>query len=711
MKRFIATLTVSTLALTACQQSVTPSEPAKSDTRNIMGQTPAPKQAMVAAANPYAVEAGLEILRKGGSAVDAAIAVQTVLGLVEPQSSGIAGGAFMVLYDNKTGEVWAYDGRETAPSGVTPDLFLDENGEPMSRIKAIQSGRSTGVPGVMVMLDMAHKDYGKLDWAQGFKPGIALAEKGFEVSPRLAGLIKRAAQYGFGKDANTKAYFFHKDGTPFTVGDVRDNKPYAEALKALAKNPRALLEGPIAERIVASVQNNPVPGTLTLDDMAKHHPLKHKALCSPYRDYTVCSAQPPSSGGVAVQSILGTLNNFDMSAMGNSADGWHHFAEASFLAYADRDHYVGDPAFVEVPTEAMIDADYLKSRAALIKPDSAMKNVKAGDPAGFVRGKDATADDKGTSHFTVVDNDGLVVSVTTTVESLFGSMNMVDGFMLNNQLTDFSFRAVDKDGNRAANAVAAGKRPRSSMAPSIVFDKDGEFLFSTGSPGGSSIIAYTAKTIVGILDWDLTPQEAVELPNVIARNGSVRLEERGLDEAVIQGLEDKGHRIVRSKGEISGLHIIKRHEDGTLSGGADIRREGVARPVGTTTADGFDFNGRWQVKTLSGKNLSEEHNEMTLDIKKGDMHAQSQCVFFDVIFSTEKENLSTAPKVFKDDEIPIMCQRGWSQSENQFKKTVLEASQWQPKGYNEFTISGPDGSVTFERVIGYYKPNPYASTF
>lgn len=552
---------------------------------------------MVAAANPYAVQAGLEVLRAGGSAVDAALAVQAVLGLVEPQSSGLGGGAFMLVYDPKKAEVWAYDGRETAPAAATADLFIDpETGEPLRFFEGIASGRSTGVPGAVVMLDMAHKNYGKRPWRENLSGAIELAEKGFTVSPRLSGIIKRVgARLVLKRDDNARGYFFLEDGSELPVGSVRDNPEYAQTLRAVADNPRAILEGPIAQAILDAVRLEPLPGTMTLEDMASYQPRKTRALCSSYREHVVCGPQPPSSGGVAVQSILGMMENFDMSAIGPSALGWHIFAEASFLAYADRNKYVADPEFVKVETGDMLDKDYLRARSKLINMDSAKGEYKAGNPSAFARGKDATPESPGTSHFTIVDGEGLVVSMTTTVESIFGNQRMAAGFMLNNQLTDFSFKAVDGAGVPIANAPAGGKRPRSSMAPHIVFNPKGEFLFATGSPGGSSIIAYTAKTIIGMIDWGLTPQEAIELPNVIARRGTVKLETQGLEpeltdepermgpaarfglpEATASALEAKGHKLRRSKGEISGLHIIYRDKDGRLIGGADPRREGVA---------------------------------------------------------------------------------------------------------------------------------------
>ena len=596
MKLFSALLLGTVLTLSACSKTVAPADTVVAP-EFAVGKTQSKSAGMVAAANPLATQAGVDILKAGGSAVDAAIAVQAMLGLVEPQSSGLGGGAFMVVYDPKTAKVWAYNGRETAPAAVTPDMFLDpETDKPMRRFAGIASGISTGVPGAVVMLHKAHEDYGKLDWGPQMEPAIKVAEDGFAVSPRMAGITARMGRFVLKDNKEAREYFYLEDGkTTIPEGFIRDNQPYANTLRAIQKNPRALLEGPIAEDIIRVVQEEPLPGSLTLADMAAYQPQKTEALCSTYRKHIVCGAQPPSSGPVAVQSILRTLENFDMSALGQSAEGWHVFAEASFLAYADRDKYVGDPDFVTVETGLMLDKDYLKSRAALISMDTNIKDVKAGNPSAFVRGKDATPDNPGTSHFTVVDKDGLVVSMTTTVEAPFGSQRMAAGFILNNQLTDFSFRAVDAQGLPIANAPAAGKRPRSSMAPSIVFNPQGEFLFSTGSPGGNSIIAYTAKTIMGILDWGLTPQEAIELPNLIARNGRVAVESKGikdeetdeidrgspgetfgLPENIVAALEAKGHKVRRSKGEFSGLHIIYRNADGSLVGGADPRREGTA---------------------------------------------------------------------------------------------------------------------------------------
>jgi gamma-glutamyltranspeptidase/glutathione hydrolase len=564
--------------LSACSQTKTQTndQVPNIDTAQMAPAIDPHAKGMVAAANPHAVEAGVEALRAGGTAMDAAIAVQSVLSLVEPQSSGIGGGAFMVFYDAKSGRVTAYNGRETAPSAIDQTLFDGDDGQPIRRFTGVMSGRSTGAPGAVAMLHMAHTDHGMLPWADGFNFAIDLSEKGFAVSPRMAGLVARFGDYALGKHETSKAYYYHEDGSPIEAGFIRDNQPYAETLRAIAQDYRALYEGPIAEAIVAAVHEEPLPGKLSLEDIKNYKPTKSEALCSPYRTYLICGAQPPSSGGVAVQSILGQLSNFDMKALGPTLEGWHVFAEASEMAYADRDQFVADPDFVDVPTKALLAPDYLKSRAGLISMTKAMKNVTAGDPVGFKPGKDNTPDNPGTSHFSIVDKFGNVVSMTTTVEAPFGSERMVAGFMLNNQLTDFSFSAKDTNGNLIANRPEGGKRPRSSMSPHIAFDQDGQFSFATGSPGGSSIIAYTAKTIVAMIDWGMSPQQAADLANVISRNGSVRLEENNLSAEIIEGLEALGHKVVRSRGEISGIHIVKKLPDGSYEGAADPRREGIA---------------------------------------------------------------------------------------------------------------------------------------
>ena len=532
---------------------------------------------MVAAANPDAVEAGLAVLRRGGDAVDAAIAVQAVLSLVEPQSSGIGGGAFMVRYDAQTGEVRVYDGREAAPAAATPDMFLDENGEPLDFVTAWRSGLSTGAPGVVALLALAHEQHGELDWAESFQPAIALAEGGFAVAPRLHAIAARMADFTDIEEVGPAAsYLFDETGAAWPVGHVLTNPAYADTLDQIATDWRAFYEGPVAEAIIAAVAEEPRPGRLTLEDLSSYEARRHEALCGDYRGYEVCSAPPPSSGGVAINAVLGILERFAMAEHGpDTADGWALFIEASRLAYADRDRYVGDPAFADVPVQGLIDPVYLSERAGLIEMGDAIDAVEAGTPPGAApQPEDATNDAPGTSHFVVIDDDGDVVSMTTSVESPFGSGRMAGGFFLNNQLTDFSFTPRGPDGALLPNAVEPGKRPRSSMSPTIVLDPDGAFHLATGSPGGNSIIAYTAKSLVAMLDWGLDPQAAVSLPNVVARGDVVRIEE-GFDPELLAELRARGFTVEGGRGENSGLHVIRVDEDGELEGAADPRRDGV----------------------------------------------------------------------------------------------------------------------------------------
>lgn len=557
--------------ITESRSGITTSQTGESDTET--------QNAMIAAANPLAVEAGLEIIKAGGDAVDAAIAVQAVLGLVEPQSSGIGGGAFMLRLDGETGEIRVYDGRETAPASADETLFLDEAGSPSPYIEAWQSGRSTGVPGVIAMLAMAHDDHGELPWTDAFQPGIALAREGFDISPRMAYFIQRVQPMTrLDEHARSASYFYTEDGAPKPVGTRLVNNAYADTLQTVSEDWRNFYTGEIAAGIVEVAGEEPVAGSLTLEDMASYEALEREALCLPYRNYQLCSAPPPSSGGVTTAAILTLLEGFEMSNYGpESIEGWHLFIEASRLAYADRDEYVADPDFADVPVSGLTDLDYLAERAALISPDSVIETAQPGLPPGADdQAEDTSVDSPGTSHFVIVDSDGDVVSMTTTVESPFGNARLTQGgFLTNNQLTDFAFDPRDAQGRLRANAAAAGKRPRSSMSPIIVLDENGEFVMATGSPGGSSIIAYTAKTLVGVLDWGLTPQQAANLPNIVARGDTVRVE-AGLDPAIIEGLRAMGHTLSDPRGEDSGIHIVQRLDDGSLVGGADPRREGIA---------------------------------------------------------------------------------------------------------------------------------------
>lgn len=533
--------------------------------------------AMISAANPLAVDAGLEILKNGGSAIDAAIAVQTTLGLVEAQSSGIGGGAFMIYYDAKTGDVTAYDGREIAPKGATPTMFLDESGKPLEFFTAAKSGRSTGTPGVIAMLKMAHEEHGKLPWAESFKPAAKIARDGWALTPRMSGLAAAVESWG-GAGSGVKAYLFDANGKPYPAGHLMKNPEYARSLEAIGRDYRTMYDGPMAEAIVAETHKAPLAGTLSMDDMRAYKPLKKEPVCRSYRVHLLCGMGPPSSGGIGTMAILRTLENFDMGANKNNAKGWHLFIEAQRLAYIDRDTYVADDRFVDVPVNGLLDKEYLKGRAALISQNSVMAKAEAGNPPGSVkRGNDATNLETGTTHFVIVDNKGNVVSMTTTVENIFGSQRMVGGFFLNNQLTDFSFAPIDEQGRPIVNAIAPGKKPRSSMSPTIVFDQNGKFELAVGSPGGNAIIAYVSKALIAMLDWDMNPQDAVALPNVIARRTPSSLENARFNQATKSQLEAMGHTFKSDRdSEGSGLHAVKLTPNG-LVGGADPRREGVAK--------------------------------------------------------------------------------------------------------------------------------------
>ncbi|WP_396594529.1 gamma-glutamyltransferase family protein [Brevundimonas sp. R86498] len=530
----------------------------------------------VSAANPLAVEAGLAVLARGGSAVDAAVAVQAVLGLVEPQSSGLGGGAFLMVYDAGTREVTAYDGRETAPAAATPELF-HEDGAPMPFFDAVLSGRSTGAPGAVAALAMAQAAHGTLPWNQLFGDAERLARDGFVVSPRLAGMI--ALTRGQARTRWAEAYFTKPDGSRYVAGDVLRNPAYAQTVAALAdQGIEALRRGPVAEAIVEAVQAGPNPGALTLEDLGGYRPIARDALCRPFRIYVVCVPPPPSSG-VAVLQLLAmaeTPGAASVLAEGEtSAAAWTRFAQLQRLMYADRDRYVGDPAFVGVPVAGLLDPDYVAQRAALA-PGLTGAAVAGTPPGGVFRSADATTEAAGTSHFVVVDAAGNAVSMTTTVESIFGSGRMAAGFFLNNQLTDFAFTPTRPDGGPAANAVAPGKRPRSSMAPVIILDRDGRLVGALGSPGGPSILAYNAKALIGTLVWDLPVQAAFDLPNLVAKGPGFGADTARFGPTLEAGLAERGIRLSPNTSENSGLHGGL-WRDGRWDGGADDRREGVAR--------------------------------------------------------------------------------------------------------------------------------------
>ena len=535
--------------------------------------TPIARGPFVAAANPLAVEAGMAVLRRGGSAVDAAVAVQAVLGLVEPQSSGLGGGAFMMAYDATAREITVYDGRETAPAAATPELFY-ENGRPLDFEQAVLSGRSTGAPGAVALLGAAHAAQGRLAWSELFVDAERLARDGFVVSPRLAGMI--ALTRGQARTPWANAYFTRLDGGRYVAGDVLKNPDYARTVAEIAAGgSQAFYTGRIAQEITATVAAEPRPGTLTADDLAAYRPVERGALCRPYRVYVVCVPPPPSSG-VALLQLLAMAETTPVIGGGpDSPDAWVAFGQLQRLMYADRDRYVGDPAFVGVPVQGLLDADYVAQRAALAAGLTGA--ATAGRPPGGVfRGPDATAEPEGTSHFVVVDAMGNAVSMTTTVESVFGSGRMAAGFFLNNQLTDFSFEPTRADGGVAANAVAAGKRPRSSMSPVIILDQEGRLVGALGSPGGSSILAYNAKALLGVLDWGLTMQQAFDLPNLVAKGDGFGADTDRFGATLTQALAERGVVLRPNASENSGLHGAIWRE-GRWDGGADDRREGVAR--------------------------------------------------------------------------------------------------------------------------------------
>ncbi len=533
---------------------------------------------MIAAANPYAARAGLEILRAGGSAIDAAIAAQMVLNLVEPQSSGIGGGGFLLYYDAARRETVAFDGRETAPAAATPDLFLDDQGRPLAFFDAVIGGRSVGVPGILSMLEQAHARYGRLPWARLFEPAIALAEKGFPISPRLNALIGRAP--GLDRFAATRAYFLTPDGAPKPVGTLLRNPAFADTLRKIAaEGAAAFYRGAIAEDIVAAVRGAAGnPGRMTRADLASYRARVRAPVCASYRAWRVCGMGLPSSGGITTLQILGLVEGFDLAALApGSVDAVHLIAEASRLAFADRGRYLADDSFVRVPVAGLLDRGYLAARAALIDPARAMAGPAAPGAPPESAGLDLAPGDaalgRSTTHLSVVDDDGNVVSFTSSIESAFGSRLMVRGFLLNNQLTDFSFRP-EIDGRPVANRVEPGKRPRSSMAPTLVFDRSGDFVLAIGSPGGSRIIGYVTEALIAVLDWGLDVQAAVALPHFVNRNGATDLEAGTPLAAIADALRARGHE-VRLRPLNSGLHGIMAR-GGRLEGGADPRREGVA---------------------------------------------------------------------------------------------------------------------------------------
>lgn len=531
--------------------------------------------AMVSSANPYASQAGKTILGEGGSAIDAAVAIQAMLTLVEPQSSGIGGGTFILYWDNEKKRLHTFDGREKAPQNVDPNMFIQGN-KPKPWREAIVGGQAVGVPGAVSALEMAHQQFGVLPWKRLFKDSIDLAQKGFEVSPRLAKLVAMDIHPGVkGFDA-TKAYFYPEDA-PIAAGRVLKNSQLADSLKRIAEaGATGFYQGPLAEQIVNAVQQASInPGRLSLDDMQTYQAVQREPLCGDYKVYRVCGMAPPSSGGVAILQTLGMLESFNLGQyQPNSLEALHLFTQASRLAFADREAYVADSDFTGLDMQPLLDKKYLSERASLIEKDQDMGMALAGKP--YVENTLTAGqayDLPNTSHIAIVDSKGNAVSMTSSIEMAFGSGLMVGGFLLNNQMTDFSFIA-EKNGKPVANRIEAGKRPRSSMAPVMVFDSDGELYLAAGSPGGSRIINYVTQTLIGVLDWQLDIQQAINLPKITNRNDYTALEKATPLAEFAEALEKRGHN-VKVIDLNSGIHGVLIN-NGKLTGGADPRREGVA---------------------------------------------------------------------------------------------------------------------------------------
>jgi len=535
------------------------------------------KDWMVTAANPIATQAGADILAKGGNAIDAMVTTQLMLGLVEPQSSGIGGGAFLVYWDAEKQQLTTYDGRETAPLNATPRLFQNENGEPLKFYDAVVGGRSVGTPGTVKLMWDTHQKYGQLEWAELIKPVISVAEQGFEISPRLATLIEKDAER-LSRFTATKAYFFETDGSPKAAGTQLKNPEYAKTLTAIAQQgAKAFYQGKIANDIVKTVQNAPGnPGVLSQKDLDTYSIKQRQPVCSAYQSFDVCGMGPPSSGALTVGQILTMTEQFDLKTWGpDNPKSWQVIADASRLAFADRGMYMADEDFVPMPTQGLLDKAYLIQRAKLIKPGQALDSVDAGIPPwsyALRQSSDESIELPSTSHFNVVDKAGNVVSITTTIENAFGSRLMTNGFLLNNELTDFSFR-THKDGKPIANRLEPGKRPRSSMAPTIIMQNDQPYM-AIGSPGGSRIIGYVAQAIIAHTQWDMDIQQAANQPHLLNRFGTLDIEQGTPAESHQAALEEMGFKVnVRDLN--SGIHAILLQDD-QLQGAADPRREGTA---------------------------------------------------------------------------------------------------------------------------------------
>lgn len=531
---------------------------------------------MVTAANPLAVQAGYSVLKNGGNAADAMVAVQAMLGLVEPQSSGLGGGAFLVYYDAASGQLTTFDGRETAPQNATPELFQNSDGQPLKFYDAVVGGRSVGTPGTVKLMAEIHQRYGSQDWAALLQPAEQTARQGFRVSPRLAGSIARDRER-LSRYPDTRDYFFTAAGEPLAEGSLLKNPQYAETLASLAREgAEAFYRGQIAQDIVnkvASIEDN--PGLLSLNDFASYRIKERAPVCAPYRQYDICGMGPPSSGALTVGQILGISSHFDLATLGpDNPSAWQIIGDASRLAFADRGRYMADSDYVPMPA-GLLDKSYLAERARLITPGKALASVAPGEPRwdsnAQIQADDQSLELPSTTHFAIVDREGNIVSITSTIENGFGSRVMSNGFLLNNELTDFSF-ASHKNGYPIANRLEPGKRPRSSMAPTIVM-KDNRPYMAIGSPGGSRIIGYVATSLIAHLDWGMELQQAINLPHLLNRFGSYDLEQGTDAERFKAPLEAMGYK-VNIRDLNSGIQAIRLH-DGKLTGAADPRREGT----------------------------------------------------------------------------------------------------------------------------------------
>ncbi|CCQ12041.1 Gamma-glutamyltranspeptidase [Pseudoalteromonas luteoviolacea B = ATCC 29581] len=530
---------------------------------------------MIAAANPHAARAGQWILAQGGSAIDAAIATQLVLTLVEPQSSGIGGGSFVLHFDKASKQMTTLDGREVAPMSATPELFLDPRGKPVKWIDAVVGGRSVGVPGILKAFEQAHQRFGKLSWQTLFVPAITLAEQGFLVSPRLSMLLSKKLNPGLYQLEPAKSYFY-PNGQALEAGQLKTNPELAKLYKEIAdKGASVFYEGENAKKLIEAVTKSEIsPGQIDLNDLKSYAPKWREPICIQYKINKICSMAPPSSGGLAVLQIMKLLEDKALHTyQPNDPMAVHYFTQASRLAFSDRDYYIADPEFVSVPTNELLADSYLKMRASLIQKED-VKDYPIGEPIPeLTREKNDSFELPSTTHVSIVDKQGNAVSMTSSIEMAFGSSVMVNGYLLNNQLTDFAL-SPEKEGKLVANRVEPGKRPRSSMAPVMVFNEDGSLKLVVGSPGGSRIINYVAHTLIGVLDWGLSPQEAINLPRVTNRNMYTSLERGTTLEAIVPKLEEMGHD-VKVVDLNSGLHAIEITPTGYI-GGADPRREGVA---------------------------------------------------------------------------------------------------------------------------------------